>query len=126
MISLSSIVTTIVVLAAIGIVVLLKPTQRLRPGDASMAHRYRARPLLSEWERRVLGELRVQLPPHLQLCPQVRLGDAFAALGSGQHQLNGLRRIAQKSVDFLLVDLTTGAVRLGIELNDKRLSQKSR
>jgi hypothetical protein len=36
---------------------------------------YARKPLLSPWEASEFGRLKAQLPPHLHLCPQVRLGD---------------------------------------------------
>jgi len=87
---------------------------------------YRPKVLLSAWERRVLADLRPLLPPHLHLCPQVRLGDAFGTTGGSDEQRRAFWRIAAKSVDFLLVDIRTGAVRLGIELNDRTHQQDKR
>ncbi|AOX18619.1 DUF2726 domain-containing protein [Kozakia baliensis] len=101
------------------LVALFAVTAFLLSRTAAESACYRARPLLSEWERRVLSELRHQLPAHLHLCPQVRLGDAFRTTGGGKERQSAFWRIASKSADFMLVDLRNGHILLGIELNDR-------
>ena len=89
-------------------------------GSPRLALLYRSKPLLTAWERKVLPLLLEQLPPGCHLCPQVRLADLLAITTKDPSaRTTALNRVASKSVDFAIVDLTTGAVRLVVELDDK-------
>lgn len=115
-------VSGIIGLSMIVVLVALLCVGRSRARDGG----YQARPLLSAWERRVLVELRAQLPAHLHLCPQVRLGDAFGTTGDAKEKRRAFWRVASKSIDFALIDVRNGDLRLGIELNDRTHQQKTR
>lgn len=93
--------------------------------DSPPARRtYRAKPLLSEWEREAFPRLLAALPPGLHLCPQVRLADMLNA-GNGGGWTSALSQVASKSVDFAVID-GDGTVVLVIELNDKTHDQPER
>ena len=80
---------------------------------------YQPRPLLSVWERRVLDTLRMQVPRGYHVCPQVRMADFIVPRGPDSTvNRQAFFKIASKSIDFVVVDEGTGAVVLGIELDD--------
>ncbi len=101
----------------------LKPA--LRPG-ASEFH-YERKPLLSAWERRALLSIRAQLPVGFYVCPQVRLADMLRVDGENpQGQWRAIAKVASKSVDFAVIELTSGNVVLVVELDDRRHQQPER
>lgn len=78
-----------------------------------------AKPLLSGWERAVIGDLRRQLPPRHHLCPQARLLDMLSVQDEdGSRRQTTRNRLGSKSVDFAVID-PDGRVVLVIELNDR-------
>ena len=90
-----------------------------RDSSGFRAQDYRAKPLLSPWEARVLMRLRSDLPAGYYACPQVRLADmlAFEEVNPAR-QMASIKRVASKSVDFAIIN-EAGAVELVIELDDR-------
>lgn len=106
-----------IALACILVFELLRPKQR-RGWDFSAAD-YQAKPLLSRWEKRALAEIRAELPRGYYACPQVRLADFIEIqVGDPARRRAALSRVAQKSVDFAVIDLE-GSVVLVVELDDR-------
>ena len=98
----------------VAMVFLLLRTLR---GSPRAALPYRSKPLLTAWERKVLPLLLEQLSPGCHLCPQVRLADLLVVTTNDPSaRASALNRVTRKSVDFAIVDITTGAVPLLIEL----------
>lgn len=80
---------------------------------------YRAKPLLSAWELKVLAEILAELPRGYHVYPQVRLADAVEIIQRDPSlRRAALGRVAQKSVDFAVID-GQGRVALIIELDDR-------
>ena len=104
-------------LAALFVLFLYSLPRRL-PGGIG-ASDYGAKPLLSPWELKALGEMRHELPASLHICPQVRLADLVKIRPTemGQRQV-ALNRVAAKSVDFAVID-TAGRTVLVLELDDR-------
>ena len=91
---------------------------RRRAGGFSPAD-YRAKLLFSAWEAKALTEIQADLPRGYYACPQVRLADAVEIVPRDPSlRRSALARVAQKSVDFAVVD-TKGRVALVIELDDR-------
>ena len=87
---------------------------------------YRAKPLLSAWEAKALAEIQADLPPGYHACPQVRLADAVEIVQRDPAlRLAALGRVAQKSVDFAVVD-GQGRGALVIELDDRSHARPDR
>lgn len=108
------------------IVALIK--QPLRAiGAANVFDLYSKKPLLTEWERSALKALHGQIPDDCYLCPQVRIADCIRISGANPSvRRQALFKIANKSVDFVVVDKNSGNVRLVIELDDKTHFRKDR
>jgi len=113
-----------IALACIAVLELLRP-KRGRGGDFSAAN-YQAKLLLSRWERRALAEIRAELPSGYYACPQVRLADFIETrVGDPARRRAVLSRVAQKSVDFAIIE-PDGSVVLVIELDDRSHEQPDR
>lgn len=81
---------------------------------------YLGKAVLSPWEQRVIQTLMAQLPEGLHLCPQVRLADIVKVQSPDRSAWRGaFNRIACKSVDFVVMDLSNGNPILVIELDDR-------
>ena len=81
---------------------------------------YEGKALLSAWERRALLSLRQQIPPGHYLCPQVRLADMLRVTFTDEaRRQTTFNRIKSLSVDFAIVELTSGSVALVVELDDR-------
>lgn len=94
----------------------LRPAWTAAVPDAA----YEGKPLLSAWERRALLSLRQQIPPGHYLCPQVRLADMLRVTFTDEVRRHALfARIKSLSVDFAVVELTSGSVALVVELDDR-------
>jgi hypothetical protein len=88
---------------------------------------YERKPLLTAWERRALLSMRAQLPPGFYVCPQVRLADMLRIGGADRMgRMAALGKVASKSVDFAVVELTSGDVVLVVELDDRSHDQAGR
>ena len=90
-----------------------------RPGSATVSFSsYSSKALLNGWERKVLVELHDQIPPGLYVCPQVRLADLLNIhAGDWQSRQYAVSQVAQKSVDFVIIDMASGNPVLAIELD---------
>lgn len=90
------------------------------PASFDPSGKYKQKPLLTPWERRALLALREQIPPGFYVCPQVRLADMLS-VGSGADLRTSvaLSKITRKSVDFAIIELSSGSVRLVVELDDR-------
>ena len=87
---------------------------------------YRAKSLLSAWEAKALVEIQADLPRGYHACPQVRLADAVEIVQRDPAlRRAALGRVAQKSVDFVVVD-GQGRIVLVIELDDRSHDQPDR
>jgi len=88
-------------------------------GRSFSAADYQVKPLLSSWERRTLASICAELPRGYYACPQVRLADFIETRvrDPARHRA-ALNRVAQKSVDFAVVDFA-GSVVLVVELDDR-------
>ncbi len=88
---------------------------------------YERKPLLTAWERRALLSIRAQLPVGFYVCPQVRLADMLRVAGEDvPGQWRAVAKVASKSVDFAVVELTSGNVVLVVELDDQSHNRAER
>ena len=79
---------------------------------------YSSKALLNAWERKVLVALHDQVPPGLYVCPQVRLADLLTIQSRDwQSRQYAVSQVAQKSVDFVIIDMASGNPVLVIELD---------
>ncbi len=115
-----------IVFIVVGLIVLVAKFKPGRKGSRGIVG-YRAKPLMTEWERSAFGPLSSQLRPGLHLCPQVRLADILEpdAPYSGVRTA-ALNSIWSKSVDFVVADISTGRAILVIELDDKTHERRDR
>ena len=106
-----------VILALIAIAALMSLKGRKhRSGEVT----YLGKAVLSPWEQRVIQTLMGQLPDGLHLCPQVRLAEIIKVESSDRGAWRGaFNRVACKSVDFVVMDLSNGNPILVIELDDR-------
>jgi hypothetical protein len=81
--------------------------------------------LLSKGELAFFNVLRRVIPPDVMIAPKVRLSDLIACSAEAWKAGFG-GRISQKHVDFVLIDSTTTAILLVIELDDRSHRQKAR
>lgn len=96
-------------------------------GQRRPALPYRRKPLLTAWERRAMSVMTGQLYPGLHICPQVRLADLLTIFpGDPRIKMRALNRVAMKSIDFIIVDITSGEAVLGIELDDRSHDREDR
>ncbi len=87
---------------------------------ASSNFPYRSTALLSAWERRALLSIRGQIPVGFYVCPQVRLADRMCVDGDNKTvRSRTLANVVSKSVDFAVLQITTGNVVLVVELDDQ-------
>jgi hypothetical protein len=94
----------------------LKPA--VRPSASGLP--YERKPLLTAWERHALLSIRAQLPVGFYVCPQVRLADMLRVdHEDAADQWRAIAKVARKSVDFAVVELTSGNVVLVVELDDQ-------
>ena len=109
---------TLPVVAFVAFIILVALIRSTRARSA--CYTYHRKPLLSSWERSAFSTLAVQLRPGQHLCPQVRLADLLKVDAPDQKGFwAGFNPIAQKSLDFVVVDLASGEAVLAIELDDK-------
>lgn len=112
----------VVVLAFMGLalVAALRLFGTRRTGDVGFrASDYRAKPLVTAWELRVLGEIGADLPCGYHACPQVRLADFIETCAVDPSLWRAaFNRVSRKSVDFAIMD-PGGSVALVIELDDR-------
>ncbi|WP_207461243.1 DUF2726 domain-containing protein [Azospirillum sp. SYSU D00513] len=108
----------IVVVIAILVVVLLKDLLSNATSSKKNGALYSSKPLLSDWERKSLEELRVAVPNDWHICPQVRVADLLTInTKSYSERLSALNRVAKYSVDFVILDPHRNAICV-IELDD--------
>ncbi len=94
-----------------------RPQRRARSATVSFSS-YSSKALLNGWERKVLVALRDQIPAGLYICPQVRLADFLNIQGEDwQSRQYAVSQVAQKSIDFAIIDMTSGNPVLAIELD---------
>lgn len=80
---------------------------------------YQAKPLLSEWERKVLFGVAKQIPKNCVLLSQVRYADFIGVEDSGRRSADqAFYKIASKSADLVVMNRWTGKVVLVVELDD--------
>ena len=88
---------------------------------------YSSKALLNGWERKVLVALHDQVPPGLYVCPQVRLADLLTIQsGDWQSRQYAVSQVAQKSVDFVIIDMASGNPVLAIELDGPTHERRDR
>lgn len=87
-----------------------------------------AGPLLSAAERSFAAVLEMAKPPGTKVCFKVRLGDVFTpAAGQGCSDRQRIfNQLAQKHVDFLLVEEASFAPVVGVELDDRSHDEAKR
>lgn len=112
----TTLLAAIVMIVAIGMLVVGISSGKIAP-SAGSSIKARNKPMLSPWERRILPKLVATAPQGSHVCPQVRLAEIIAHDRKDDPRLFG--KIAQKSVDFVICDISTGKPLLVIELNDK-------
>jgi hypothetical protein len=81
--------------------------------------------LLSKGELAFFNVLRLAIPADVMIAPKVRLSDLIACSAEAWKAGFG-GRISQKHVDFVLVDSTSTAILLVIELDDRSHRQAKR
>ena len=74
--------------------------------------------LLTPAERRFAEALERALPAGVRACPKVRLADVIMR-PSGDRSLASLGKIAQKHLDFVLVEERTSRILAAVELDDR-------
>jgi hypothetical protein len=119
----ASLAIVLTVLAAVGIVLLV----------AFLRHCARARRLpyfsreflLTQGEAAFYQVLRKAVPEGLSLCFKVRLCDLIDCAPDAR-QKGFWSKIAQKHIDFVLVEAADTAIRLAIELDDRSHDRKDR
>lgn len=112
------------IVLAFGLAVLARLMARLAAGPERLPY-YSKVHLVSRGEHAFYKALRQAIPPHLIICPKVRLSDLLGCTGAGWKEGYG-SRITQKHVDFTLANVDTMAIVLVIELDDRTHLQADR
>jgi hypothetical protein len=107
----------LIILAVFCLILLVALLRRLQRGEGPLPY-FSREFLLTRGEAVFYQTLRRALPPHLMICPKVRMGDLIHCSGEAWKAGFG-GKIAQKHVDFTLADSDTTAIALVIELDDR-------
>ena len=114
--------TVVLVVVVAGVLLLAFFLRRAKPEELPyFARGY----LLSKGEHVFYQALRKALPPGLAVMMKVRLSDVINCSGAAWKAGYG-SRISQKHLDFVLIDATSTAVRLVVELDDRTHQRKDR
>ena len=109
--------TIALIVAIFLLIVVVALLRKLHRGEGPLPY-FSREFLLSRGEGVFYHALRRALPPHLMICPKVRMGDVIHCSGEAWKAGFG-GKIAQKHVDFILADTDTTAIALVIELDDR-------
>lgn len=114
-------IAAIVGVGAIGLLVLKAKLAADGARSETPKDRFKAKPLLTPNELEFLGRLEAAVP-ELRICPQVAMAsildpDVPRSNGKAYMRLRGM--FAQKFVDFVAQDRTSGAIVAVIELDDR-------
>lgn len=116
--------TILFLVAALALIALLGPKIRL-PGRFS----YRpAERLMSPQEWAAFNYLRREIGEGGHICPKVRIADLLAvenAIISRQDFYRAFAKIAQKHVDFVVID-ARGGVKFAVEVDDRSHERRER
>ena len=114
--------TTLIIIALVVVIAFIafaSLPQKHRTATAA----YSRKPLLTPNELEFFHRLRNALPPHLIVCPQVAMSAIIQPNrqkeANPQEYMRLRGSIAQKIIDFVVIDSTTGTTIAILELDDK-------